>query len=189
MDVEFYTEPVPHCIIRQVYSDDDKEKIFREIEFLKTRLKGPHFTGSALFPDGNSKKRNTGMFLEETYGLPQFSDIVSINRKIFPLVVDNVKDKHWVYRYLTGNAVKVNTLLSSYNEDDYYKSHIDQGVLTCISYLWREPKTFQGGDLYFGDYRVPIENNSILLFPSCTEHEVKNVMGHGRYSITQFISC
>lgn len=189
MNAEFYIEPVPHCVIRNVYTQDDTDKIFKEIDFLKTRLKDPKFTGSALFPDGNPKKRNTGMFLEETYGLPQFSDIVTINRKLFPVIVDIVKDKHWVFRYLTGDAVKITTLLSCYDEEDYYKSHIDQGVLTCISYIWREPKTFEGGDLYFGDYRVPIENNSLLLFPSCTEHEVKNVTGHGRFSITQFVTC
>jgi hypothetical protein len=55
-------------------------------------------------------------------------------------------------------------------------------------YYWKEPKMFTGGDICFGDFVVPVTNNSLLIFPSCTEHQVTSLSGSGRYAITQFIS-
>lgn len=188
----FFTEPVPHCIIRNYYNDEELEGIWEEIEFLKPRLLEPGVTGAAEDENGNFKKNNRGIFLENVYGESQnFSNILKINKLLGdPDILSNLKGKHWFYNYLTNSCDKLiySTLISYYSDGGYYKPHTDSAVATCISYHWREPKKFRGGDLYFGDYRVPIENNCMIIFPSCTEHEVTPVDGNGRCALTQFMS-
>ena len=102
----------------------------------------------------------------------------------------NLEGKGWFYRYLTNRSDRLTdkTLVSYYEDGSYYKPHVDAAIMTCISYHWKEPKEFTGGDLHFGDFKVPIENNCLLIFPSCTEHEVSPVSGQGRYAITQFLN-
>lgn len=185
----FFIEPVPHCIIRNYYNDEELEMIWEELEFLKPRLLEPEFTESARDENGNIMKNNKGIFLEKLYGQSQnFSNILRIGKRIkHPDVLNSIKGKHWFYNYLT-NLYEYSTLISYYNDGGYYKPHKDSSVVTCTSYHWREPKKFQGGDLYFGDYHVPIENNAMVIFPSCIEHEVTPVNGDGRYALTQFVS-
>jgi Rps23 Pro-64 3,4-dihydroxylase Tpa1-like proline 4-hydroxylase len=95
---------------------------------------------------------------------------------------------HWFFKYLSRTKHD-STLVSYYQLGDYYKTHEDESFITAIYYTWKEPKTFEGGDLYFGDFKVPVENNCMLIFPSQTEHRVSEVTsGLGRYAISQFIS-
>jgi hypothetical protein len=188
----FYTEPVPHCVIRSYYTEKELEELWTELDFLNPKLLEPKKTGTATDENGVPKKQNRGLFLDEVYqNAREFSNILKLNRRIgHEETTLALKGKHWFYNYITNPCpnLKDKTLISYYKDGDYYKPHTDSAVATCISYHWREPKAFEEGDLYFGDYRVPIENNCMLIFPSCTEHEVKPVKGSGRYALTQFLS-
>lgn len=186
----FYEAPVPHCIVRNYYSPEELKLIFNEFEFLNGKLLPPDQTGTALGPDGRPKKRNKGGFLDDFYTKRELSNILQINKKIAtPDIWTKIVGKHWFYNYIKPtDRLTAKTLLSYYEDGDYYKPHTDSAMVTAISYHWAEPKSFEGGELYFGDYLVPVENNSLLIFPSCTEHEVKPVRGSGRYAITQFLN-
>jgi len=114
--------------------------------------------------------------------------ITILNRKLFkPELVHDLTKHNWFFRYLKYLNQDA-TLVSYYEDSGHYKSHVDNSIITAIHYLWKEPKTFTGGELYFGNFEVPIENNCMLIFPSCTLHEVKPLKGYGRYAITQFAS-
>ena len=73
---------------------------------------------------------------------------------------------------------------------------MDQSVITTITWFFKEPKKFIGGDLLFPNYNelVKIENNLTVIFPSCIHHEVIPIkmekrftnMGLGRYSLSNF---
>lgn len=180
---EFFDYPVPHCIIRNCFDEEYLAGMWDEIEFIKPKLAGPRGTGTARDDKYQILKKNKGLFLDHVYkGHKEFSTIMHSSLDITPII-----DKHWFYKYLS-KCKPTGTLVSCYNDGDYYKSHADISIVTCISYHWKTPKKFKGGELYFGDYEVPIENNCMLIFPSCTEHEVKPVHGEGRYSITRFLS-
>ena len=66
----------------------------------------------------------------------------------------------------------------------------------AFSYFYKEPKKFEGGQLYFPkyDYEVSCDNNSMIIFPGWVEHGVREVSikesdyfeGWGRYAITSF---
>jgi hypothetical protein len=186
----FFESPVPHCIVRNYYNEKELELIFDELKFLKGKLMPPEQTGTAVGEDGKPKKRNKGAFIDDLYTKRELSNILQLNKKIAsPEIWANLDGKHWFYKYIKpSDRLTAKTLLSYYEDGDYYKPHTDSAMVTAISYHWTEPKQFKGGELYFGDYLVPIENNSLLIFPSCTEHEVKPVIGEGRYALTQFLN-
>ena len=65
--------------------------------------------------------------------------------------------------------------------------------------FYKEPKKFEGGELYFPDYdyEVPCTNNSTIILPGWVKHGVKKVSikdsdyydGWGRYCISSFFCC
>ena len=69
------------------------------------------------------------------------------------------------------------TLLSYYEDKDYYKAHHDESCYTLVYYLFKEPKKFTGGDLTFTeiDQKVNINSNMAILFPSWIDHEVDKI--------------
>jgi hypothetical protein len=181
-EVTYFTEPVTFCIIKNFYSEDDLELIWKELENLKPHFGGPENTGTAHNALGQPKKHNKGVFL------PQGNPITILNRKLFKRELTHDLSKlNWFFGYLK-HLNHDTTLVSYYEDSGHYKAHIDHSVITAIHYLWKEPKTFTGGGLYFGNFEVPIENNCMLIFPSCTLHEVKPLQGYGRYALTQFVS-
>jgi Rps23 Pro-64 3,4-dihydroxylase Tpa1-like proline 4-hydroxylase len=189
MEYEFYTEPVTFCIIKNFYSKDEVDDIHEELANLKTHFLKGEVTGAARNLIGKSKKDNHGIFLDDFYKDRKESLILQLNRKVgSPHVIHELSKGHWFFKYLSRTQHDT-TLVSYYQQGDYYKTHEDQSFITAIYYTWKEPKSFEGGDIYFGNFKVPIENNSVLIFPSNTEHRVSEVtFGVGRYAISQFIS-
>ena len=181
MEFNFFTEPVTFCIVNNYYTEDEIDAIHRELNSIKPNLKPPENTGTARTVDGIVSKQNKGMFLNEPRG-----PIFELSRKLFREVAWETQKNNWMYRWLSGMDDKI--LVSYYESGDHYKSHTDHAVLTAIYYTWKEPRQFSGGDLYFGKYKVPIENNSLVIFPSSTQHSVTPVIGEGRWAISQFIS-
>ena len=189
MEYTFYTEPVTFCIIKNFYTKDEVTDIHDELTILQSKLIPGEKTGTARNVVGHPRKDNNGLFLDEFYDSKDSSVILKLNRKIFtPEVKYELAKGNWFFKYLSDTKFD-STLVSYYREGDYYKSHEDQSFLTAIYYTWKEPKTFKGGHLYFGDFKVPIENNCLLIFPSKTEHSVSKLRsGEGRWAISQFIS-
>lgn len=189
MEFDYYTEPVTFCIIRNYHSNEIRKSILKELDSLKTHLQDPGKTAAATDFSGEIKKVNSGLFIDNFYKENHDkSSILRASRKLFTECIWDLKKSNWFYKYIE-RANQLSTLVSYYRAGDYYKSHEDDSILTSIYYIWSEPKKFEGGDLYFGDFKVPIENNCLLVFPSCTEHQVKPVSGEGRWAISQFINC
>jgi hypothetical protein len=183
MEIEYFTEPISFCIIRNYVSSDEVQAILKELEELKPRLQSPENTGTAHDGTGKPKKSNKGLFIDN-YAT---SAILKINRKLFGEVAWETSKHHWFFKMLKED-VEDSTLVSYYENGDYYKKHHDTSIITAIHYVWNEPKSFEGGDLYFGEFKVPITNNCLVVFPgACTEHQVTPVTGTGRWAISQFV--
>lgn len=189
MKFKFFNEPVSFCIIKKFYSDDEVRSIHEELERLEPHFKDGAFLGTARTITGEPKKSNKGLFLDDYYGTNrEKSAILSLNRRVFsPEVLYELEKRHWMFKYLRKLNVDT-TLISVYKDGDYYRPHEDKSFFTAIYYTWKDPKPFDEGDLYFGKFKVPVKNNSVIIFPSNTMHEVTPVRGHGRYAISQFIS-
>ena len=178
MKIEYFSSPVPFYIIREYLTKDEYSFYFKQIQKLKPMLKREG-TGGAVDLEGGLKKQNQGVWIDSQH------PITKLNDKLFGPVSWETRND-WFYRMLT-KKMNYSILLNYYEDGDYYLPHIDDSIITTILYLWEEPKTFTGGELCFGEFVVPIENNSMVIFPSMTEHSVNRLEGYGRWAITNFL--
>lgn len=186
-------------ILDNFYEQHEYDAILNECLFLSKRnkLKLPEEIGSAAQNEILLKK-NSGVWLDSVYSDRNISDILFFNRKIFnPNIVNELINVDIIYRAIS-QTTKEDTLLSYYENDDYYDSHFDGSVITTISWFNKEPKNFTGGNLVFeSDEKLTVEykNNRVVVFPSFLYHKVtptkmntdKIGLGFGRFSLSHFI--
>lgn len=189
-------EPFPFLQIDNLYDEDELELIWQELNFLTPKLENPENTGAAKDNEGKSLKNNSGVLLDDIYQKRNISNILSINPKLFSQeIINTFSELSFGYQ----NIKKTNydrTLISYYENGGYYKPHEDIAIYTAVTWFFKEPKAFTGGDFYFTDYdlKIKIQNNMTVLFPSFVKHSVdevilenNNLIGCGRYSMVQ--SC
>ena len=196
MKVYVNEDPFPHILIENLYTEEEEILIKKELDFLLPSLKDPVSTGAAL--NGSEPlKRNKGIFIDRTYHDRSVSYILNINRKVFN-VLEEQKNKvvhdNWFFKNQKTNRDA--SLISYYEDGDYYDTHYDVALYTVLSWFYKEPKSFTGGDFLFPDYDIRIEckNNMTIIFPSMIPHKVENVsvdnnklgQGYGRWCLTQF---
>lgn len=185
----------PLLIVDNFFTDVELKRNMNELHHLTLFMKNPDETGSAKDKDGNLKKKNKACWIHEIYGPTQRSSFIyNSYRKIFsPEFIEEVRQKTWFGNYIPMTNTDA-TLISLYENGDSYASHVDDATITTLVWLWNEPKAFTGGDMIFDDkYHFPIQNNMMVMFPSCIRHEVTEVLmedkpGFGRYAITNFSS-
>ena len=197
MKVQLMTDPFHSLLIEDLYDPGELSVIWDEIEFLR-----PHFVDGdeaslSAWENGVSTKKNKGILLDEYFkDNRDESDILKINRKPM-ILLDQIKSGSWFFDEFSSNLDY--TLLSYYENSDHYKKHRDAGYITCLTWFFREPQRFRGGELIFPDYDVtlPVKNNGCVMFPSKVYHAVNSVemdeedagKGLGRHTLTQFINC
>jgi hypothetical protein len=196
-------EPFPHIFIEDYFNKLEISQIWTELEFLSyvQKLKSPEETSTAKTKDSVLLKNNFGVHLDTLYSKREISNILTFNRKIFD---KNFIDEIGEFDFSFKNFKVCNldyTLLSYYENFGYYKPHADVSTYTALTWIYKEPKMFLGGDLFFPeyDYKIEIKNNSLLLFNSAILHQVVEIKmencsinqfgmfsGNGRYCISQF---
>jgi hypothetical protein len=190
-------EPIYH-IIEDFYNPEELKLIWRELEYLNPKLHYPENTATAI-------NRNTGEYLKNGTGIHvynyidyYFSDIGKANRKIFDHdVIDKFIDINPLFRGIAMSNHDT-ILVNYYKNKGYYKSHTDHSLFTALSFHYKEPKKFSGGDLILTDFdlKIKIKNNMLLIFPGVYKHEATEIImddkdlnqGFGRYSIATFIN-
>jgi Rps23 Pro-64 3,4-dihydroxylase Tpa1-like proline 4-hydroxylase len=187
-------KPVNLVCIDNFYTAQELRDIKQELAFLtkNNKLKYPDQTGSSLDEFGEPNKHNRGLWLDAVYADRSVSDILRHTRKIFQ--VDPSLEE---YLSIIANCNSDTTLVSYYENSDYYKAHSDYAALTVLTYIYEEPKAFTGGDLYLPNHDTTLEcvSNRVYFLPSYIQHEVTQVCmpqesldkGLGRYCITQFL--
>ena len=194
---------LPVAIIDNFYDVKAQQKIMDELQFLNNdsrKLRPPEETGSAY--DTNSRgekhylKKNKAIGLDSIYGDRSVSNILTENRKLFSTkVVDSLINLHPLFRYVKF-ATADSTLVSYYENSDYYKKHHDTAVITAITWFYKKPKSFEGGNLILeDDLKIDCIPNRCVVFPSCTFHSVEKIRmkaditreNSGRFAISQFL--
>jgi len=201
LDVDLITLPFPHLIIRNTFNEQELKLIWRELEFLNSPLKlqRPDVNGTAVDQNtGLPLSNNFSIWLDGVYNMREVSDILRINKKILDPGIFNAFAG---LSPLLGHINMVNkytTKIRYYETGEYYRGHRDNARFTAISYFFKEPKSFTGGDLHFDDfdYTVNIENNMTILFVGSMIHSTTELVmtdhterfsGYGRYAMTQFL--
>lgn len=195
MQITLCKDPFEYIIIDDTYTEEELKLIFLELEFwtLSKNLMNPKHTGTATWNDGTPKKQNKGIFLDHAYIERQHSNILKLNRKIYEI---ELTEPSIIFNFLKTSNYD-NTLISYYENNNHYKSHKDASVLTALTYLYKQPKSFEGGDLLLTQYDIAFEpwfNRTYIIF-GAIEHEVTQVFmsadkldkGLGRYCISNFI--
>jgi len=201
--IELIQDPFPHAIIRNFYNKEELSLIWRELDF---------YTSPSKLVDAMSllgaMDPKTLLPLPKHYGIDldrvhaskrEISDILTLNRKIFDPSITNtllqLSPLIWDLKQINADFTKI----KYYEDGEYYKSHTDRARFTFLTYLYKEPKSFIGGDLYFKEfnYTIPIQNNTVVFFKGCIEHESTDIKmtdhinekfsGYGKYTITQFL--
>ena len=189
----------PYIIIDNFYNEKELASIWQELEVLCSdcKLESPNLESSAFSETGEILKNNRFIFIDDVYKNRKCSNILGVNRKLFNNWGSIVKTSpDWYFNTLDCNMDA--TLLSYYENGGYYKPHKDKANATSLTWLYKEPKRFSGGDLiisFKGDQeRIEVKNNRMLIIPSMIDHEVievrmdNNDCGNhlGRFCITQF---
>ena len=192
MIVKEIQTPFPYLLVDNFYTSDELPLIWQEIDFLSY----PHkFVDGSVSNkekqrDGVDVKHNKCIYLDNVYADRNISNILVLNRKLFDESIFNIFAK-LSFGYDTIKKCNLDyTTLSYYADSDYYLPHDDFSLYTAITWLYKEPRTFEKGNLVFTDYdeEIEIQNNRMILFPSHVVHHVEEIKGDGRYAISQFIS-
>ena len=208
-----YLEEVDVLVIDDFYSKDNLKEINAEL----TALTSPAIMKSSNSSSGGALgaltnnigeplTSKTGLYLEKYYtkNILERSALVRLTREIV-ISQKFLKKLHEVnpfFKIIGSEEIYASHLLSYYEDGDYYARHHDVSSFTFFAYFHNKPKKFSGGDLTVYSYdnkkQVDIEpnNNRVILFPGCTEHEVKRVnsefkhsySGNGRYCYSMFFN-
>jgi len=194
-----FSEPFPHLIIENFYNDEELELIWEELKFYTKPgklLEAKDFGGVV------DKTNSHALCLDDIYDKEIYrslSNILNVNRKLFTSdaldIFAKIHDCCAIAPFSNHDITK----LRYYHNGELYKPHTDKGFqFLAFSYFHKEPKKFEGGEIYFPKYKYELtcENNSIIILPGWVEHGVKEVKiensdyydGWGRYCISNFFS-
>ena len=197
MKVHSHTEPFPFLFIEDLYTEEELRLIWCELDYYQSNSYILNAnTNPSLSEDGKERTKKQGNFVDNVFQKREYSNILCLSRKLFQpgLIVNSDHIKEW--KYLRPDID--HSLLSYYDDGAYYLPHHDNTVVSIISWLWKEPKRFEGGDFVFEDYKLTIKckHNSAVAFPGTTLHGVTPITmedqykdeGLGRYSLSHFLN-
>ena len=203
-----FKDPFPHLVIYNFYDEKELELVWEELNFYTKPgklLEAKDFGGIV------EKTNSHAIILDQLYrnydqpdpainGMPQFrpiSNILKVNRKLFETdildIFAGIHDSCCIANQSNYDSTKVRY----YHNGEYYQPHTDKSVsYLAFSYFYKEPKKFEGGEIYFPkyDYEFACDNNSMIIMPGWVEHGVREVKiensdyseGYGRYCISSF---
>lgn len=187
-------EPIPYMLVKNYFSEDDVEKMLKELRFLTPKME---FLDGVNLKKGH--KKNTQINLDDTYKNRKISNILNTMDKIYndSELIKNLKITSWFYNVWEWTNLD-NTFVAYYEDTDYYKAHRDIAVVSIMYWLWEEPKSFTGGNVHLTDYdiEIPLERNQLMIMPSSLNHavdpikmihKVDKLSGMGRYCIVRFL--
>ena len=204
LEADLYVEPFPLMVVQNFYNKIELELIWKELDFYTS----PNKLFEAKEYGGVVDRTNAkAICLDELYkgqenkkNFRNISNILTVNRKLFNSgVLDKFSQLHECCTLATESNHDV-TKVRYYHNNEYYDPHTDKSVMfLAFSYFFKEPKKFTGGDLIFPkyDFKVPCDNNTMVIFPGWVEHGVRKVTikdsdyfdGWGRYCISSFFGC
>lgn len=191
MRIEYSDAPCPHVLLHEFFSEEELKLVWQEIDLVRLSYQtfDGYDTGAATNSDGESLKQNSGSFLYDIYKDKKFSPIIKATEQNLFYNKWYESFDHWFGR-LYAKMNHLSTLLNEYNDGDHYKPHQDNDIFTALIWLWKEPKSFSGGNFYFTnhDKKIIPENNSGIIFLGSEHHAVDTVHGDGRYCISTFIN-
>ncbi len=190
-----------YMTFENIYDENELDLIWQEAKFLchEDKLLPPKQSGTATDSNGNALKNNKSIWIDQTYIDKNTSNYLKLNKKAINITLLNRNELEKVdinlKLFFTSNYSL--TLMSYYENSDYYDSHIDISCYTYIFWMFKEPKLFTGGDLSFPELNqtINVKSNMAVLFPSWLNHKVDKISMcdtiekykcNGRFSFSTF---
>jgi Rps23 Pro-64 3,4-dihydroxylase Tpa1-like proline 4-hydroxylase len=203
MIIDRFPEPFEAIYIEDTFSSDQLTLIWKELDFITNRNAMKHWENSKekLGEELQTEKMNNVFYPFEKYRDPMsispitvFSQAQLFNDNMFEFY-ESINPCHGLYRHQNFYT----TFISYYQDSDKYDYHRDNSCYTCLTYLYKEPKSFEGGEITLKVSGVEetkeIKNNMSIIFPGVYQHRVSPITmseefgkysTYGRYCISQF---
>ena len=189
----------PYLVIDNYLNKEEEEKVWIELNYYQSNKEHLITTASGNLIAKDNKDNALGksfrIYINDIFKHLNFSNIGLLYKKFqspnFHKYLEQAfPDRHWGFK----GTKRSSTMISYYENADYYKAHHDNASFTMLLWLFKQPKNFTGGDLILPQLNKTIEcrYNRMLLFPSYYKHEVLKLEqehkkeGYGRYAITTF---
>ena len=191
----------PFLVVDNWFTPNELTAVWKELDFYLSTPKEKLLRAASTVA---AKDPETKKSLSESYRF--YPDSIYAARDLSPILNYTYKQRSrefhqyfeqmlpWGNSFLTCN--KDSAMVSYYEDNDYYKHHHDTFMWTCLIWLYKEPKQFDGGDLHLADpdTEIKLKNNRMVMFPSCYSHAVSPIkfksklkeLGWGRFCITHF---
>ena len=202
MEIRHYKgDKASYMTFENIYDEKELDLIWQEAKFLchEDKLLPPPVTKSAIDQYGNILKNNKGLWICDLYKDRITSNYLKLYKKAVNNITSNkdelIKNDFNIKLLFHTNCDS--TLMSYYENSDYYKAHFDIACYTYVFWLFKEPKMFSGGDLSFPELNqtIKVKSNMAVLFPSWIDHEVDKIemcdtiekyKCNGRFAFTTF---
>ena len=202
-EINYHNDYFPYILIDNFYDQSELDCIWQELDYLchpKRMGRSTLERGAAWIRDKNGVKQSVknawDLWLDEFFTSRDSSNILEINRKLVGNEQIFKDHPHWLFNH-TDALRRDDTQIIYYEDNDEYKPHRDYARLTCLTWFYREPKKFTGGNLRFPWFDIEIEckNNRVIVFPAAVLHAVDKVSMEeqyrgkklGRYVMSQFM--
>jgi len=190
-------------VIDNWYSETELKKVFTEMDYYMNN--GLDNLIHSENDKSTAKDIKTGKSLAKTYRFYVEPNIYSVlykyNTKYMHKEFKSMVESELSFGGFMTNTKQNSMMVNYYENDKYYKSHRDVSVITQLTWIYREPKMFRGGDLIFTQMDETVEciNNRTVFFPGFYNHEItevhmneeweteyKDKNYYGRFSIANF---
>jgi len=185
MDIREFKEPRTHVIIKDFLTKEEQDTLWGEIKENESKFKSGLYIKDKKEGVHEDIKKNMGFDVTEAY--PKMLDSLIRSMFVYKIFSDPKMQsifstaKSPIYNLLRFTQTD-RTKVSVYKNGDFYDWHVDQteqGLLTVLYMLNKEPKKFTGGNILLKwdavEKSIPFENNTILIFPRDTPHKVSNI--------------
>ena len=197
MKVHSHTDPFPFLFIEDLYTEEELRLIWCELDYYQSnKVVLESNTNPSVTDDGKPRTKKKGCFVDNVFENRDCSSILNVSRKLLDPGLICQSNHIFAWKHFQPNVD--HSLLSYYDDGCYYLPHHDNTVVSIISWLWKEPKCFEGGDFVFEDYKMTLKckYNSAVAFPGTTRHGVTPIkmedqykdLGLGRYSLSHFLN-
>lgn len=194
------TGVTPFIVCDNWYTSEEEKNIWKELNWFSSQdnIERAENTYVAHDDDGKAKSKASRFHIQEFFtpkGMQRshiFNYMYKQRTQQFHDIVRHIKP--YCNSFFSTNSDS--SLISYYEDSEYYDSHWDDYAWTMLIWFVREPRLFNGGDFEFTDskHKVKLKHNRALFFPSMFEHRVTPVkmhtqpkeVGYGRYTITHF---
>ena len=199
--VRYNTNMKYEYVLDNFYTEEEKEKIWIELQYLRANEYGwntPNYQQNAWDREsGQIYLKNalqygvnyrSQMDIQSTYNssiyiygnkIVKWFDVLTNHAQLYHQLAE-ISDRSTYITYYPGN-------------DSSYYSHRDACTFTMLSYFFKEPKNFTGGEFYVENRIYEIHNGFTVIFPSWMKHgsiKVKLIdetkKDSGRYAVANF---